>query len=222
MSTPNMATMRRHRQCGDQERRQSDSRKRVRVSAKHRSGRAQFLFAGPQLLPPKPDGGTVGGPIKKRQIFYFADYQGTRTAQGIDTGLIPVPTLAERSGNFGSLPGTVSGPYLANLLSQKARLSGFGERAVQPGFSRRNHPARVWSAPAQHLLQYIPLPTTDRRRFRLARRARRCATTKAASKWTRITNAWGCCRLTISSTTTLEQSLPHWTGRRPAFPALTR
>ena len=33
-------------------------------------------------------GGTVGGPIKKNKIFYFADYQGTRTAQGIDTGLI--------------------------------------------------------------------------------------------------------------------------------------
>ena len=46
-------------------------------------------------------GGTIGGPIKKDKIFYFADYQGTRTAQGIDTGLIPVPTLAERSGNFG-------------------------------------------------------------------------------------------------------------------------
>jgi hypothetical protein len=43
-------------------------------------------------------GGTLGGPIRKNKAFLFADYQGTRSTQGIDTGLIPVPSLAERSG----------------------------------------------------------------------------------------------------------------------------
>src|SRR3979409_150607 len=59
-------------------------------------------------------GGTVGGPIKKGKVFFFADYQGTRTTQGIETGLIPVPTLAERAGDFlldpTSLHGTGTGP----------------------------------------------------------------------------------------------------------------
>src|SRR5260370_2365387 len=44
-------------------------------------------------------GGTLGGPIAKDKLFYFGDYQGTRTSQGIDTGLIPVPTLANRTGD---------------------------------------------------------------------------------------------------------------------------
>jgi hypothetical protein len=55
----------------------------------------------------------------------WCDYQGTRTSQGIDTGFIDVPTLAERTGNFSGianqLTGTVSGPYIANLLTQTLR-----------------------------------------------------------------------------------------------------
>jgi carboxypeptidase family protein len=45
-------------------------------------------------------GGTLGGPIAQNRLFFFADYQGTRTTQGIPTGKIPVPTLADRSGNL--------------------------------------------------------------------------------------------------------------------------
>src|ERR1700693_5648279 len=67
-------------------------------------------------------GGTVGGPIQKNKVFFFADYQGTRTDQGIDTGLISVPSLADRTGNLidraGFFSGAVAGPYLANVLSQ--------------------------------------------------------------------------------------------------------
>ena len=45
-------------------------------------------------------GGTLGGPVVKNKLFYFADYQGTRTTEGISTGEIPVPTLDARSGNL--------------------------------------------------------------------------------------------------------------------------
>jgi len=103
-------------------------------------------------------GGTVGGPIKKDKIFYFADYQGTRTAQGIDTGLIPVPTLAERSGAFGNLSGAVSGPYLANLLSQELGYTVSANEPYSQVFPGGIIPRKIWSPPAQNLLQYIPLP----------------------------------------------------------------
>jgi hypothetical protein len=45
-------------------------------------------------------GGTIGGPIRRERIFFFADYQGNRIVQGISTGQITVPTSAELGGNF--------------------------------------------------------------------------------------------------------------------------
>ncbi|HWO38674.1 MAG TPA: TonB-dependent receptor, partial [Candidatus Acidoferrum sp.] len=35
-------------------------------------------------------GGTFGGPIKKSKIFFFGDYQGQRTVEGIETGIVSV------------------------------------------------------------------------------------------------------------------------------------
>jgi Carboxypeptidase regulatory-like domain len=81
-------------------------------------------------------GGTFGGPIRRNKIFFFSDYQGTRQRQGVDTGLIPVPSLQDRSGNLSdlaalfaisqtvngqsvSVPTTVSGPAWAQTLSQR-------------------------------------------------------------------------------------------------------
>src|SRR5579864_4954406 len=78
-------------------------------------------------------GGTAGGAIRKNQLFYFGDYQGTRQSQGVDTGLIPVPSLANRAGDFSSTPdalsGSVSGPYLASLLTQRL---GYTVNAGEP------------------------------------------------------------------------------------------
>jgi hypothetical protein len=102
-------------------------------------------------------GGTLGGPIRKNKIFFFGDYQGTRSSEGVDTGEIPVPSLAERNGNSLDLTGTVSGPYLASLLT------GLGYPATQGEpyssvFPNGVIPAHAWSAPATNLLQYIPTP----------------------------------------------------------------
>ncbi len=126
-------------------------------------------------------GGTLGGAIRKNQLFVFGDYQGTRTSQGIDTGLIPVPSTSNRGGNLsddtGELTGAVSGPYLANLLTQKL---GYGVAANEPYytpgcttstqcvFPGAIIPQRAWSEPAKHLLQYIPAPNIGANTFSTA------------------------------------------------------
>ena len=123
-------------------------------------------------------GFTLGGPLKKHSIFFFGDYQATRTTQGIETGLISVPTLAERAGNMGdlasSLTGSVNGGYWANILSQRL---GYTVRPGEPYYfagcttsaqcvlPNAVIPARAWSSPAQHLLQYIPEPNSGDGQF---------------------------------------------------------
>jgi hypothetical protein len=125
-------------------------------------------------------GGTVGGPIRKNKIFFFGDYQGTRLTQGVDSGQIPVPSAQDRTGNLSdlaaslvtsdvngnSVPSTVSGPYWANLLSQKLGYGvSAGEPYYTPGctsatcvFPNAIIPQSAWSAPATNLLKYIPAP----------------------------------------------------------------
>ena len=116
-------------------------------------------------------GGTLGGPMVLNQTFFFADYQGTRMTQGANTGLIPVPTEAERNGDFSAnasaLTGAVTGAYWASQLWQKLRYPvSQGEPYHVPGcentadcvFPNARIPQSVWSAPAKALLQYIPQP----------------------------------------------------------------
>jgi carboxypeptidase family protein/TonB-dependent receptor-like protein len=103
-------------------------------------------------------GGSVGGPIKHQRIFIFTDYQGTRTTQGVSTGNISVPTVSQRNGNFDDLTGSVSGPYLAALLSQKLGYTVTAGEPYTSVFPNGNIPRNAWSAPAQNLLRYIPSP----------------------------------------------------------------
>jgi len=149
-------------------------------------------------------GGAAGGPIQKNRVFFFADYQGTRTNQGIDTGLLAVPTLAERSGNLGglasSLTGAVSGPYLATLLSRKLGYSvSANEPYYAPGctgssqcvFPNAVIPQQAWSEPAKHLLPYIPLPNTGDDTFSTGGEGQKLRDDKASFRLDGASGRWG-------------------------------
>src|SRR6202167_2340925 len=133
-------------------------------------------------------GATLGGPIRKNQVFFFADYQGTRSIQGVDTGQIPVPSLQNRSGNLSdvassfttvdqngnSVPTTVNGSTWASQLSQKLGYGvGAGEPYYFPGCTSPAQcvlpnamiPKYAWSAPAANLLKYIPAPNNSNGTF---------------------------------------------------------
>jgi hypothetical protein len=124
-------------------------------------------------------GATLGGPLRRNKIFFFSDYQGTRQRQGVSTGLIPVPSAADRSGDLSDLAGSfagtyVSGPAWAGGLSQTL---GYPVAAGEPYYysgcastaacvlPTLRIPASAWSAPARHLLQYIPAPNSTASQF---------------------------------------------------------
>ena len=62
-------------------------------------------------------GGTVGGPIKKDKVFFFLDYQGTRTTQGITSPETTVLSLPERNGNFSDAASSLTGNCQRILIS---------------------------------------------------------------------------------------------------------
>lgn len=103
-------------------------------------------------------GGTLGGPWRADKLFFFSDYQGTRTAQGVSTGVISVPTLAQRNGVFTDLTGNVGGPYFANLLSNRLGYKVDAGEPYSQVFPGGVIPHAAWSGPAAQLLPYIPTP----------------------------------------------------------------
>lgn len=117
-------------------------------------------------------GGTLGGPIRHDKVFFFSDYQGNRTVQGIETAQIPVPSTQDRSGNLSDVTAafnrTVSDAYFASQLSQRLGYPvAVGNPYYTSGctsttqcvFPNAVIPQSAWSAPAKYLLQYIPPPT---------------------------------------------------------------
>ncbi len=96
------------------------------------------------LIPPtlkNQFGGSIGGPVFKDKLFFFGDYQGTRSKIG-GSRLLTVPTLAARSGDLSA--------YGINIFDPQTGLQFAGNRI----------PNNRLSPQALALLALIPPPNT--------------------------------------------------------------
>ena len=95
-------------------------------------------------------GASVGGPLIKDKLFYFASYQGTRITQAPAGTVQFVPTQDERNGNFSSTSVQLMDPDTG------ARFPG------------NQIPRPRLSGPAQYFLGKIPLPNGPGRQLTFA------------------------------------------------------
>jgi hypothetical protein len=113
-------------------------------------------------------GYAVGGPAWRNKLFWFSDYQGTRNVSGASTGLLQLPTTAQRQGIFdpSALTGSVNGNYWAQVLTQRL---GYAVQSGEPYsssgctltsdcvFPGGVIPQRAFDKPSVNMLPYIPV-----------------------------------------------------------------
>jgi hypothetical protein len=96
-------------------------------------------------------GGALGGRIIKNKLFFFGDYQGTRSKIG-GTRLLTVPTAAARTGDLSAYGVDIYDPATGNATTGAGR--------TQFSFNGRANviPTNRISTQARNMLNLLPLP----------------------------------------------------------------
>jgi len=106
----------------------------------------------------KPDdnqheyGATLGGPIRRNQMFFFAAFDGYRDRRQTQQSLVSIPTLAEREGDFSALPVTIYDP-------RTTRPNPNGTGFVRDPFPGNVIPRDRISPISRYFQSFLPTPT---------------------------------------------------------------
>jgi Carboxypeptidase regulatory-like domain len=106
----------------------------------------------------KPDdnqheyGATLGGPIRRNQMFFFVAYDGYRDRRQTPSALVSIPTLAQRNGDFSALPVVIYDP-------RTTRPNPAGTGFVRDPFPGNIIPQNRISAISKSFQSFLPDPT---------------------------------------------------------------
>ena len=91
-------------------------------------------------------GGTLGGPLRRNKLFYFASYEGTRQDRQVPR-TVSVPTAAIRTGDFSATGAIIHDPFTGNA-----------DGTARVPFAGNIIPQNRISEVAKRLLAHWPLP----------------------------------------------------------------
>ena len=110
------------------------------------AGQEFFQYAAKPKNMNNVDGATLGGPIKRNQLFFFFGWEGVRERQGATT-IFTVPTADQRQGDFSAYNTLIYDP-------STGAANGSGRMA----FPGNIVPLNRQSATSRKIQDLIPLP----------------------------------------------------------------